>query len=159
MIVRKFLLLFVSAFCLSSMAETNPTHLVVWAKDGTKVSYLLNESPKVTFSDYNLVIKTDGVEVNYELSQMLRLTYENDEFTKIVNVEGKMENPFTFNGETLMFEASDTELSVRIVSSDGILVLSREVKKGNTLAVPVSRLANGYYVVKVNGITYKILKK
>ena len=46
-------------FCLSivAKAEDNPTNLVVWAKDGTKVAYALSEKPKVTSHHNNYFVE------------------------------------------------------------------------------------------------------
>lgn len=155
--IRKLLLLIAVFFSLSVMAEDVPTDLVVWAKDGTKVSYKLDESPKITFTDENLVITTNSVEVNYELSQMARITYERTDLTGIINVDGKKVNPFNFTGESLLFPASNTDVTVKIYSTDGKLVIDHNVRKGDTLAFSLNFLNKGIYMVSVNGVTYKIV--
>lgn len=154
--IRKLLLLFAAFFSLSVMAEDVPTDLVVWAKDGTKVSYKLQDSPKITFTDESLVISTNSIDVNYELSQMARITYEKTDLTGIVNVNGEKVNPFNFTGESLLFPASKADVTVKIYSTDGKLVVGRNVRKGDTLAVSLNSLNNGIYLVSVEGITYKI---
>lgn len=157
--IRKLLLLFAAFFSLSVMADEAPTDLVVWAKDGTKVSYKLQDSPKITFMDDSLVISTNSVEVNYELSQMARITYEKTDLTGIVNVNGEKVNPFNFTGESLLFPASNADVIVKIYTADGKLVLGRNVRKGDSLAVSLGSLNRGVYLVNVNGVTYKIMKR
>lgn len=140
------------------MATDGPK-LVVWAKDNTKVSYLLEDSPKISFTNEYLVITTNSVEVDYELSQMARITYENIDVSSIVNIKGESVNPFNFNGESLLFPSSDVDISVRVYTTDGKLVLERNVNKGENLAVPLNSFNSGIYLVHVNGITYKIVKR
>ena len=41
--MKKLLSILLLCFCISVMVEETKTHLVVWAKDGTKVAYALNE--------------------------------------------------------------------------------------------------------------------
>ena len=102
------ILILIILLCNSFMlfAEELPTTLVVWAKDGTKVSYALNEQPKITFTEECLLITTTKVEVSYKLAQMARFTYENTDVNAIIDVNGKTVNPFTFNGDVLLFPAS-----------------------------------------------------
>ena len=154
--IRKLLLLIATVFSLSAMAEDVTTDLVVWSKDGTKVSYKLNDSPKITFTDESLVITTNRVEVNYNLSQMARITYEKTDLTGIVNVNGDKVSPCNCNGESLLFLASNADTTVKIYTADGKLILSRNVLKGDTVAVSLSSLNSGIYLTCVNGITYKI---
>lgn len=140
------------------MATDGPK-LVIWAKDNTKVSYLLEDSPRITFTDELLVITTNSVEVDYELSQMARFTYENIEASNVVNVKGEKVCSFNFNGESLLFPTSDADISVRVYTTDGKLVLERYVHKGENLAVSLNSFNSGIYLVHVNGITYKIVKR
>lgn len=160
MYIRKFLLLlFAAFFSLSVMAEDIPANLVVWSKDGTKVSYKLEESPKITFTDESLVISTNKIEVDYSLSQMARITYESANLTGVFNVNGEKVNPFEFTSESLLFPASNADAIVKIYSTDGKLVIGRHVRKGDTLLVSLNSLNNGIYLVCVNGVTYKIVKR
>lgn len=140
-------------------AEELPTTLVVWAKDGTKVSYALNEQPKITFTEECLLITTTKVEVSYKLAQMARFTYENTDVNAIIDVNGKTVNPFTFNGDVLLFPASDKDCSVNVYSIDGKLVTNCIVRAGNTLSVSLASFTDGVYVIRVNGLTYKVLKR
>lgn len=159
MTIRKLLLLIAAFSGLSAMAEDITTDLVVWSKDGTKVSYKLNDSPKITFTDDCLVIMANNAEVSYELSQMARLTYEHADVDGIIDVNGEKVNPFNFNGESLLFPASDADATVRIYATDGKVVIDRTVPKGETLALPLHSLSKGIYIVKANSVTYKIVKR
>jgi len=156
---KKFLLLIMAFFSLSVVAETVPTELVVSSKDGTKVSYNLGESPKISFAGDNLVITANDIEVSYELKQMALVTYENTDATNIVNVNGEKMESFNLNGESLLFPAKDTDVAVKIYTVDGQLTISRNVSKGETLSIPLNDLSRGIYLVYVNGITYKIMKR
>ena len=71
-----FLLLLLPLFSMMAVADEAINSLVVWAKDGTKVAYALADKPKVTFTGTDLVITSNGIEVNYALENMVRFTYE-----------------------------------------------------------------------------------
>ena len=150
--------LLLSCFCLATMAEENKTHLIVWAKDGTKVAYALAEQPKITFTETDLVITSNGVEVNYTLENMARFTYESNDNTAITNLQTD-ESPFKLNGESLLFPSLKANTTVSIYSLDGTLVFKKTIRQNGEYALPLSNLIAGVYMVNVNGLTYKIMKK
>ena len=74
---RKLLtILLMSAFAIAVWAQDHTQRLVVWQKSGEKVYFDLAEEPKTTFSNGLLIIKTKTMETSYQLSNILRYTYE-----------------------------------------------------------------------------------
>lgn len=154
----KLLLFLLLGFSIFAWAENNPTNLVVWAKDGTKVAYALAEKPKVTFTETDLVITSNGIEVNYNLENMARFTYEDNTATAITNLQTN-ESPFKLTGESLLFPALKENSTVSVYSLNGTLVFKKTVRQNGEYAFPLSNLNAGVYMVNVNGLTYKIVKK
>lgn len=142
----------------STMADEPKTHLVVWAKDGAKVAYVLNENPKVTFTEEYLVITANGVEVNYRLENMARFTYESNNASAITNLRTG-EWPFQMNNESLLFPALKANSTIAIYSLNGTLVFQKTIQKDGEYAFPLSNLDMGIYMVNINGLTYKIVKR
>lgn len=126
--MKKYLLLvLLSCFCLSAMADEPKTQLVVWAKDGTQVAYALAEKPKVTFTETDLVITANGVEVSYTLENMARFTYEDNTATAITNLQtGKAS--VKLDGESLLFPALKANSTVSLYSFSGTLVFNKTVR-------------------------------
>ena len=154
----KLLALLLSFTCLSAMADEPKTQLVVWAKDGTKVAYALAEKPKVTFTETDLVIKAKGVEVNYSLVNMARFTYETNDETTIVNLQTE-ESLFKLTGESLLFPSLKANSTVSVYSLNGTQVFKKTIRQKGEYAFPLSNLSAGVYMVNVNGLTYKIVKR
>ena len=146
----KKLILFLSLLCfgLSLQAETN---LVVWKKDGSKVAFALSEEPKVTFSENSLMINSTTVSVSYDLEDMAKFTYEDSESQGIKNIENDKESTFKFDGEMLLFPS--------LKNLGGVLVFARTIEAAGDYSFPISHLDKGVYVVSVDGLTYKIVKK
>ncbi|MBQ4391703.1 MAG: T9SS type A sorting domain-containing protein [Prevotella sp.] len=132
--------------------------MVVWAKDGTKVAYALAEKPKVTFTETDLVIKTDGVEVNYSLENMARFTYEVNDETTIINLQTE-ESQFRLTRELLLFPSLKANSTVSVYSLNGIQIFRKTIHQKGEYAFPLSNLNAGVYMVNVNGLTYKIVKR
>lgn len=154
----KLLTVLLSCFCLSAMADESKTQLVVWAKDGTQVAYALAEEPKVTFTETDLVITAKGIVVNYSMEKLSRITYENDDVVSITDLQtGKPS--FMLDGELLLFPALKAKSSVSLHSLNGTLIFSKTVQSTGEYSFPLSALNSGVYMVTINGLTYKIVKK
>lgn len=155
---KKYILLLLSFLCLSALADEPKTQLVVWAKDGTKVAYALTEMPKITFTETDLIITTNGVEVEYKLENMARFTYENENSLDIVNLEN-VKDKLMINGDVLLFPSLRANSKIAIYSLDGKLLFFKTVLSSGEYAFPLEKLDAGVYLVHVNDITYKIMTK
>ena len=83
--MKKIIILLLAFASVLTVAAKPIINLAVYAKDGLKVWYALDEKPKITFTDTDLIITTKGVEVSYPLKDMARLIYENKEVTASKN--------------------------------------------------------------------------
>ena len=97
-----FIIVILSSLTNTIMATNDETKLIVWAKDGTKVTYVLNEKPLVTFTETDLVIHSNGIEMNYPLTSMARFTYEKGQNTGVRNINS-IESHISFDGNLLCF--------------------------------------------------------
>ena len=153
-----FLLLALIFVSYNIMAQENNTQLVVWAKDGTKVAYMLSEKPKITFTDTDLVITANDIEVNYALDNMARFTYESNGNTAIRNIESD-EVSIKLDGESLLFPDLKANSSIAVYTLNGTLVVKKTIRQDGEYVFPVSSLSDGVYMISVNGLTYKIVKR
>ena len=143
---------------IMAVADEPIDNLVVWAEDGTKVAYALAEKPKVTFTETDLVITSNGIEVNYVLENMARFTYEKSSSTRITNLENG-ETSFKLDGELLLFPSLKANSTIAIYSTNGTLVFKQTVRQNGDYSFSISHLNTGVYIVNVNGLTYKIIKR
>lgn len=154
---KLFLLMLLPLFSMVAVADEAINSLVVWAKDGTKVAYALAEKPKLTFTESELVVKTDSIEVTYALEQMSRFTYESGSVTGITDL--RTDTPFSLINEALVFPALPANSMVSVYSLNGSLVFKKTIRTAGEYAFPLSGLNTGVYLVNVNAVTYKIIKK
>ena len=155
---RRLLTILLLLPCMSVLADEPTTHLVVWAKDGTSVVYALNDLPQITFSDTDLVIKANGVEVNYALDKMARFTYEAKNSSAIRNLQTD-EVCFKLDGESLLFPSLKANSTVSLYTLGGTQVFKKIIQEPGEYSFPLSSLNTGIYMVNVNGLTYKIVKR
>lgn len=155
---RKLTILLSLLLTFSADASEPVKNLAVWTKDGTKVVYSLSENPKITFTETDLLITTNGVEITYSLENMARFVYEKSDATGLTDLCTD-ETPFNFNGEYLLFPSLKANSIVSIYNLNGTLAFKKGVTTAGEYAFSLSNLGRGVYIVNVNGLTYKIVKR
>ena len=157
-----FLSLFIlqSVFCATTaMAQTDtPTpRLIVWLKSGERVSYELQDQPETTFEEGLLIIKTATVTVTYQLSNVLRYTYE--DLYDSVDAPSQPGIVVAQKGGTLYLSNLKGGTPVRIYTTAGILLNTLTAQEGQTLEVSLAAQPAGIYIVKAADQTLKIRNK
>lgn len=148
----------VALFAGHPLSAEEKTMLVVWSKDSTKVAYALDEEPKIRFTATDLVIAVQDTEVNYPLEDMLRFTYGDASETNILDIHAE-KSIFLLDGNSLLFPSLGEGATVSLHALDGTLVFTKTVSTAGDYAFPLSALSSGVYMVNVNGVTYKIVKR
>ena len=134
---------------------TSKANLMVWCKNGTKVTYLLNDKPIVKIKDGKWLIDCKTVSAEYNVADVVKMTY--DGITEdIPAIDVGTEKPFAFDAEALMFLSDSKDQHVRIVASSGVIVRQFVARRGTASSVPLKHFAPGVYIVSVNNISYKI---
>ncbi len=152
--ITMILLLFLQGHALFAQSQ----RLVVWLKNGEKVYFELDESPKTTFDSDNLVITTNTIVVHYPLGEIQRYTYElqssgieiasNTKFSRILQKDG-----------SLIFENFKAGTPIHLYATDGKLLKELTADGRQNTTVSLDKYPAGVYIVKANQVTYKIMKK
>ena len=134
---------------------TSRTNLVVWCKNGAKISFMLNDKPIVTIKDGKWKIDGKNANAEYDVADVTKITYEGFP-TDIQSISSSDTKPFVFDAEALTFLSDSEDLQVRIVASSGIIVSQFVVRSGTVFTVPLNQFAPGVYIVNINNISHKI---
>lgn len=140
------------------LSAEEKTMLVVWATDGSKASYALTEHPKVTFTETSFVVTLHGEATNYPLNDVARITYESLQGTSISELWHN-ETPFTVSGNYLLFSTLQAGSTVAVYTAGGVLVQQESIVQDGSYAFPLPDITAGGYMVSINGVTYKFLKR
>ena len=134
-------------------------NLVLWGKDGEKIAtYALTNKPKIVFAQSEMIITSDNIDItHHNLSEFSKFTYENNTEDGIFNL--LIENKYLFDGESLQFPSLKANSVISIYSLNGTCIINKTIQHAGTYAIPISYLQSGAYIIKVNGLTFKILKK
>ena len=150
--------LFALLTAVTAWADTQQ-RLIVWQKNGQKVSFDLAEEPETTFENGKLVIKTTRTTVYYQLENILRYTYDGD----ITDVVGPKLRPneirFMQGKDQMAFDGLADGTVLEIYSLDGMKLGTMQAKGGERTTVSFSSRPAGTYIVKVGNASYKFLKK
>ena len=145
---------------LPSLADDTVTlnDLVAWTRDGAKTVFELRQDPSVIFEDDGLVVRSNGMEAKFAISDLLRWTYQQRTVSGISDATADKTHPF-MEGDHLVVSQLKEGTTVRVYAADGREVLQKTMTRDGACRIPLNRLRTGVYVVQVNSLTYKILRK
>lgn len=138
-------------------SKLSAQRLVIWQKDGTKVSYDLDEQPKTTFTTEDLVITTTATIINFPLSNIQRYTYEGGALSvKDIKADGIS---ISHVGDNVIVKGLTNGKSVTVYTIDGKQLMTKRSDGSNILTLSLANLPAGVYMIKADEITYKFLKR
>ena len=157
---KKCLMALAMALACQMPALAGGRALQVWQTDGQKVTISLNEEPRTTYSEGNLIITTTKTTITYPLEQVWKYTYIlEDPTSEGDGLPDGIKSILSDDGETLTFKGLKPNTEVLLYSASGQLMRKFKPTNSNPVAVSVSQLPIGVYIVKANGVTYKISKR
>lgn len=136
-------LLFIISMCIiSSAIGVAQTSLNIHQKNGGIVCYSFSAKPKLTYVEDLLHVSTDEIEIDYPISELEKLTFDNDTPVSI--------NTLCFSGESA---------KVYIYRMNGSLLDIKKADINNPATIDTSELPSGTYLVKQGSVTIKIIKQ
>lgn len=154
---KTFLTIIALLLALFNSESAQAQRLVILQKDGSKVSYDLDELPVTTFTTTDLVITTKTATINYPLSTIHRYTFEgvpegiDDEKVGGINV--------FHNGDNIIVKGLPYGKTVGVYSVDGIQLMTKRSDGSKQTTLSHSQLPAGVYIIKADNITYKFTKR
>lgn len=140
-----------------SAVKADDMVLRVWQADGKVMNIKLSEEPVTTYADGKLIITTTRTTVTFPLEQVVKYTYSDG--TDGISSPAAMSSEVSADGETITFKGLKPGTAVSLYTVAGQLVSTVTSNGPAKTVVSVSQLPVGVYVVKTNGITYKITKR
>lgn len=154
---KTFLTIIVLLLALFNSESAQAQRLVVWQKDGSKVSYDLDEVPMTTFTTTDLVITTKTATINYPLSTIHRYTYEGL-LSSVTNATADGIS-ISHDGNNIIIKGLSSGKTAAVHSMDGIRLQANRSNGSDRLVLSLSQLPAGVYIIKADNITYKFTKR
>ena len=133
--------------------------MVLLKKDGTKLYYDLHEEPVTTFSNGQLVLTTSETTVYFQLSEIIRYTFEGayEEIGKAKARAG--ETVYHQTRDAMSFDGLPRGTLVELYTSDGRKLSSQQTSGDATTEVSLADQPKGTYYVKIGDAQYKFEKR
>lgn len=153
-------LMLMHALAGATVAYSNElAQLVIHAVDGTQVSYILSQQPRISFTSTDIIVTSNDVEISYERLKIAKFTYEILDFQEGITNLLSGQKSFEIVDNTIIFSHLQANSVVNIYSIDGSLILHNEISSSGEYMFPLKNISEGVYLVNVNSLTYKFLLK
>lgn len=156
--MRKLLLVCVMA-ASAAVANAQNTMVVHSANDATKSGTKLEEINKLTFAGNKMVVEMNNgaASKTYDLNAFNKVTFESTS----VNIAGTTVEreglKFSFDGSIISVSGLKEPAAAVVYDASGAAMESLAAWDGKRLSV--ASLPKGMYMLSVNGVAYKFLKK
>lgn len=153
------LFLLSSLLPLSSLANDKSSRTLVFEMiDGQQVNYVLNEEPRISFADNEVVITT-----NEQMN--VRLSFSNIRKYYFVNTSTGIVSNFTQNklfvsidnGRIMISNAPESS-ELHVYKADGFEVYRHRVGVDGKVSLVLDEYESGVYVIKIGSFSYKFAK-
>lgn len=133
--------------------------LTIHQKDGQQFSYGFGEKPVVSFTDNNLIIKSSNVEVNYELANLSKFTFDEKD-TGVDEIKYKTDNAsIKLDEYTVKISHSKPDITVSVIGSDGKTIKTYKTDTEGYVSFSINDFPDGLYIISTESLTVKIIRK
>lgn len=154
--MKKLLFVIMMLFCLMMVRAEGYEILSVHMKDGTSAQFLLNEEPKITFSELTVNVTSTNMAMEFEKTKVLKFIYGTGASVEEIKTDG---TPFIQQDDKLLFRNLADRCIVTIFNVNGTMVQSPVVVTDNRFEISIANLSAGVYIGNLNIQSYKIIKR
>lgn len=154
----KFLMLPLAAWCFSGAnAQTTPNALVMEMKDGSSVSFLFEEEPRLRFLATDIVVKTGVHETSYPQNSVQKYVFAYKESGSI-SLPAVEEGGVSLSGNNLYVSNLKQGTKVSVISIDGRVMRTVAADSEGNCAISLASLPSGIYLLNYADVSVKIVK-
>lgn len=133
--------------------------LTVTTTDGQKQYFVLSDMPVARIVDDSLIIKSKDAECSYPLEVVGKWTYTRVAHTDIETIDYPDMSDIKVENDLLLFDECDVKRDVTVTNSAGQIVRHETIAPHATARLSLATLAPGVYMVTVNNVTIKVVKR
>lgn len=157
--LKSIIVHFLIGICLAISAQANSMQFSIFTHDGDISTYQLKDSPKIEVKEDCLIIYNNSIEISFEFSNLHKLIYQSSQSGVDISQNSEQRPILLLNDDYIVISPLQNDSQICIFDTKGILVESRNLSADQTHKVSISNLNSGLYIITLNNITYKILKK
>ena len=155
--MKKILFFLAIIFSLPVCADH---YLVIEMNNSKQHSYSLSDKPVITFDNDRLFIKTDKIELDYPISNILKYYFIEVDETGVEDIKNDVDKiHFIYTDpDFLCVEGVDWDADINIYDISGRVCAVNLTKSDNCTKIELSTLNKGVYIIKVNNHSFKIIR-
>lgn len=134
--------------------KTSPKKLVIYCTNGSISEIMLSEMPLIKNEDNNIVITTSNATITFRLENLKKMSFSNETGDEDAIHDIQQEGP----REMINFSQLPPNSKIEIYDVSGKL-LKQERIGSNSHSLNLSAMGTGIFLVRINGITYKIIRQ
>lgn len=155
--MRKVVLLLFFSLLSGLIYAQDEVALRLSMRDGSSVSFYLNEKPKMTFVADSVKIVSSVSQAKVKRSDVLDIKFGTEETNSIEDVCEK--ETVEIGSEFIKVENLKPNGIVNVYSVDGRIVMSEKVDSNGLALIQLHTIPPGIYLLNYNDITIKFIRR
>lgn len=128
------------------------------SQETEKTCYDLGDKPVLTYSEANLVVKTNIASAEFPLGKVAKYYFAESDPTGIVTTQGKMGYLFVTE-EGVRMTGFEPSLQVKLYTVSGQFLQEYRTSEEGSLEISLKGQPQGVYLIQLNTTTIKVIKK
>lgn len=155
--MKKSLLLIFLLICTLSLSAESTDALILHMISGNQVTYVLDETPVVSFKGEELVITTLKNTVSYQASDVIKFTYTCNS-TSMVDDTKRSDAIFKLENDVLHAYNLEPLSKISIYNMEGKLVASDNVGPNGEITLAIPQASGSVLLVKTSVANFRLMK-
>lgn len=135
--------------------DSIPVNLVLHLNNGTLQTYGFDDVPKVSFCNDTLKVETNVMTAYYNSRDINYYSIGKEDLANVFEL-GFENPPFVVMDNSIVFSC-EKEMQIQVYSVDGRMMFNRKVS-ATSFTLPIGDYMDGVYLVRINNVTFKIVK-
>ena len=148
----------IAVLLITSVSARTQTHCVVFeTTQNERLEYLFSDNPRIEHQDSQIVLTTDQTTVVFNTTDVVKVSISDIDTDTAIheNVAKKV----SFSNEHIRLMNFTPFSAVTLSNIEGQLIQQQTVHNDGSLAIPLSQLPSGVYVVRTKCQTFKFTRK
>ena len=155
--MRKVVLLLFLSLLSGFMYAQEELALCLSMRDGSSVSFFLNEKPQISFVADSVKVVSTATLAKVKRSEVLDIKFKMEATNSIEEISEK--GTFEIDGDFIRVANLKPSCIVKVFSVEGRVVMSQTADEDGSAVIPLVSLPQGVYLLNYNELTIKFIKQ
>lgn len=132
--------------------------LTIHQKDGQQFNYGFDDKPVIIYTATDLVLKTTMTELQFPLASIAKFTFTDIE-DAVSPIKDSSSAQLKLDNYMVSITGTKPDVAVSVIGSDGKTIGTYKTDAGGSVTFSIADLPQGLYIINIDNLTCKILKK